>query len=194
MFDLEKSIADWRKQMLAAGIKSPVPLEELECHLREEIEREIRSGASPQAAFENSARRIGEPRKIKSEFEKIHLPALRRFLAALWFAGCLWSFATVCRDIVPNPSSGSPHLLFASSLVAFIYAAGVLGSCLLFRGSKWGISIIRMIAALLLIGCAAQSVSAFEATAQWRIWCGVCAIFSAISIGLLHWDKLKTPA
>ena len=39
MFDLEQSITNWRKQMLAAGIKSPVPLEELEIHLREEIER-----------------------------------------------------------------------------------------------------------------------------------------------------------
>ena len=37
MFSLEKSIAGWREQMLAAGIKAPVPLEELEIHLREEI-------------------------------------------------------------------------------------------------------------------------------------------------------------
>jgi len=37
MFSLEKSISEWRRQMLAAGIKTPVPLEELEIHLREEI-------------------------------------------------------------------------------------------------------------------------------------------------------------
>ncbi len=30
MFDLENAIADWRRQMLAAGIQTPVPLEELE--------------------------------------------------------------------------------------------------------------------------------------------------------------------
>ena len=34
MFDLEKSITRWREQMLAAGIKTPSPLEELENHLR----------------------------------------------------------------------------------------------------------------------------------------------------------------
>ena len=39
MFNLEKSIADWRQQMLAAGIKTPVPLQELEIHLRDEIEQ-----------------------------------------------------------------------------------------------------------------------------------------------------------
>ena len=37
MSDLEQSIAEWRKQMLAAGIETPVPLEELEIHLREDI-------------------------------------------------------------------------------------------------------------------------------------------------------------
>ena len=43
MFDLEQSIADLRRQMLAAGIKTPVPLEELEIHLREEIEQQSKS-------------------------------------------------------------------------------------------------------------------------------------------------------
>ena len=52
MFDLEQSIADWRQQMLAAGIKTPVPLEELEIHLREEIERQMKSGLNEQDAFE----------------------------------------------------------------------------------------------------------------------------------------------
>ena len=46
MFNLEQSIAEWRKQMLAAGIKSPVPLEELEIHLREEIGRNIQFGSA----------------------------------------------------------------------------------------------------------------------------------------------------
>jgi hypothetical protein len=30
--------------MLAAGIETPLPLEELEIHLREEIERQVKSG------------------------------------------------------------------------------------------------------------------------------------------------------
>ena len=51
MFDLEQSIAEWRQQMLAAGIKTPVPLEELEIHLREEIERQMKSGLNEQTGF-----------------------------------------------------------------------------------------------------------------------------------------------
>ena len=70
MFDLEQSIAEWRKQMLCAGIKSPVPLEELEIHLREDIEWQIKSGLNEQTAFEISAGQIGQPKMLKSEFKK----------------------------------------------------------------------------------------------------------------------------
>ncbi len=71
MFDLEKSIADWRRQMLAAGIKSPVPLEELEAHLREEIERQVKSGVNSQRALEIAVKRIGSASELKNEFRKI---------------------------------------------------------------------------------------------------------------------------
>jgi len=71
MFDIEKSIADWRRQMLAAGLKTPVPLEELEIHLREEIEGQMETGAHPQQAFENSVREMGQADALKGEFKKV---------------------------------------------------------------------------------------------------------------------------
>jgi hypothetical protein len=70
MFDLEKSIAEWRRQMLNAGIKTPVPLEELENHLREEIERQIKLGQSEQQAFEMTVSQIGQGVELKTEFAK----------------------------------------------------------------------------------------------------------------------------
>ncbi len=71
MFDLEKAIADWRKQMLAAGIRAPLPLEELENHLREEIEHRRKTGLEVQHAFEISAEHVGKARALNSEFKKI---------------------------------------------------------------------------------------------------------------------------
>ena len=71
MFNLEKSIADWRRQMLAAGIKTPVPLEELEIHLREEIERQTGAGLSETEAFKASVRKIGPAQAVQSEFRKV---------------------------------------------------------------------------------------------------------------------------
>lgn len=71
MFDLEQSIADWRRQMLAAGIKTPVPLEELEIHLREEIEMQMKSGLSEQEVFNAAVLQIGRTDILKTEFAKI---------------------------------------------------------------------------------------------------------------------------
>jgi hypothetical protein len=71
MFDLEKAIADWRRQMLAAGIQTPVPLEELESHLRDEIERQAESGLSEAEAFRASVQKIGPAPAVQNEFRKV---------------------------------------------------------------------------------------------------------------------------
>ena len=78
MFYLEKSIADWRQQMLAAGIQTPVPLEELEAHLREEIEQQIKSGFSPQRAFEVAVQQIGQANPLQKEFKKVQRTVMTR--------------------------------------------------------------------------------------------------------------------
>jgi uncharacterized membrane protein len=78
MFHLEQSIAEWRRQMLAAGIKTPVPLEELEIHLREDIERQMKSGLSEQKAFEISIQRIGQPEVLDNEFKKSKRSFMKR--------------------------------------------------------------------------------------------------------------------
>jgi hypothetical protein len=71
MFNLEKSITEWRRQMLSAGIKSPVPLEELEAHLCEEIEQLVKSGRSESEAFRSAVQTIGRARVVHGEFKKI---------------------------------------------------------------------------------------------------------------------------
>jgi hypothetical protein len=74
MFDLEQSLAGWRKQMLAAGIKTPVPLEELEIHLREDIAQQMQSGLSAQQAFGIAVKKIGQALELKREFKKTSAP------------------------------------------------------------------------------------------------------------------------
>lgn len=92
MFDLDQAIAEWRKQMLAAGIQSPVPLDELEMHLRDEIERQTQSGLSAQLAFESAVQRIGQAKTLKSEFAKTDRTkamarrGLKRFLIIVFSA------------------------------------------------------------------------------------------------------------
>ena len=60
--------------MLTAGIKSPVPLEELEIHLRDKIERPEQSGLGAQRAFEIAVIEIGPASELNREFKKIGAP------------------------------------------------------------------------------------------------------------------------
>ena len=53
------------------GWQTPVPLDELESHLREETQDFMRSGLSEEAAFETARRKIGRPEVLKTEFAKV---------------------------------------------------------------------------------------------------------------------------
>jgi hypothetical protein len=86
MFDLEQAIASWRQQMLAAGIKTPVPLEELESHLREEIEQQMKSGLAAQQAFDAAVQKIGQARPLKLEFKKAGEPVETRLVKLMSIA------------------------------------------------------------------------------------------------------------
>jgi hypothetical protein len=71
MFDLDQAISEWRKQMVAGGIKARDVLDELEGHLREDMRRRLKSGAGEERTFELAAQQIGGPETLKSEFIKV---------------------------------------------------------------------------------------------------------------------------
>jgi hypothetical protein len=70
MFDLEEAIAGWRREMVAGGVIASEVLEELESHLRDDIEQELRNGIETRRAFDGAAGRIGQAHCLKSEFSK----------------------------------------------------------------------------------------------------------------------------
>ena len=87
MFDLEHSIAEWRRQMLAAGIESSAPLEELEAHLREDITQRMKSGSDASQAFDAASKSFGQPYELKREFQRAGEPLEAR-LVKLIGIGC----------------------------------------------------------------------------------------------------------
>jgi len=95
MRNLEVKIGEWRAQMTEGGIKSPAILDELESHLREEIERQTRLGVEELRAFEIAAQKIGDSEVLKSEFAKIRgfkeVPFGRMVGAACCAAAALYS-------------------------------------------------------------------------------------------------------
>jgi hypothetical protein len=71
MFNLENAVSEWRKRMLAAGVKQRTSLDELEEHLRSDVEQQTRSsGIDTEAAFSNAVARIGAPTQVRDEFRK----------------------------------------------------------------------------------------------------------------------------
>lgn len=74
MFDLERAIVNWRQNMSSGGINSPEVIEELEAHLREDIEQKMAAGADAEAAFEAATKAIGAPELLRTEFVKLEPP------------------------------------------------------------------------------------------------------------------------
>ncbi len=153
MFDLEQSIADWRKQMLAAGIKTPVPLEELEIHLREDIERQMELGTTPQLAFENSVQQIGHASELKGEFKKVGgtacvLPQMSLFwtgvvgvVLTLFMSGLITpSWNWVMAFVVPRSALESfAHRSWAAWLPNYVTFTTFIISGLVIGAARWEI-------------------------------------------------------
>jgi hypothetical protein len=105
MFDLEQSVAAWRREMAAQGVSRPEILDELEAHLREDIEQRLRSGIDLPTAFAEAVIGIGDAKLLRRDFARAdavfsHDRVYTALLAvvALYFAAgvalLLWVTAT----------------------------------------------------------------------------------------------------
>jgi len=72
MSEVERLVAGWRERMVARGTFSPEDLDELELHLRSEIDLLGDQGLSAEEGFLVAARRLGEPEALGSEYAKVH--------------------------------------------------------------------------------------------------------------------------
>jgi hypothetical protein len=80
MFNFDQAVSEWRQQMIAGGVKAHEVLEELESHLRDDVEQQARSGMGQQQAFGDAMQRIGERQALKKEFCKVSTVVAKRHL------------------------------------------------------------------------------------------------------------------
>ena len=142
MFDLKKSINDWRLQMLAAGIKDPAPLDELELHLREEIERLVESGLDEPTAFTTAVKNLGPAQSLRDEFKKVKaIPSRRQWLAfeilflayALLYPLMLGTMAFLVRDgNFSGMNFGQQMSSLAAGFTFSLFAFGLRFCCIRF--------------------------------------------------------------
>jgi len=129
MFDLEKSIAAWRIQMLVAGIKFPVPLKELEIHLREEIERQLHNGIGAQAAFDAAVKQLGHADALIEELPNKQVRLNVRFINLIHLRVYCFLVAPVLVSLVwIFPTSSVGHYVYVNVpavLLAALYTGGL---------------------------------------------------------------------
>ena len=202
MFDLEQTIANWRQQMLAAGIKSPVPLVELEGHLREEIEQQMKSGLTEQVAFHSAIQTIGQASLLKKEFDQAgglggwlgdnKFVKANRILGAFWISQGFW-FLTGLFPLyghVNLPSKNWPSWGFFILATAIVVAlAGAWGGVCLIRGTKSGRAIIGVTAVLGLSLCPLQIPLYLFNMSSFPAWITIFTAFDLITLWLLFSPK-----
>ena len=186
MFELSEQIGDWRHQMQQNDTCRPSDIDELESHLRDEIEGLRSKGLSDEEAFWVAQHRLGNADNLQSEFGKVNqrLTWQRRLL---WLIGgyLLVSVAFTLKDLaiaglaiagllsgatdttlVAIQSSVSAVLLFA---VAFVVVKCSLGmqfadtvNRLLARLSLRGKLVLLVVGSLLItaLGTASKIVLA----------------------------------
>jgi hypothetical protein len=130
MFNLEMEIADWRRHMVQEGIERPEILDELESHLRSEIECYLAAGWGPQRAFNTAVQQMGDARNIKHEFERAEDCQPPEMQKLLWVA-CIGFAALVSSYVFLTSELAWAQILFG--------LAAVSGAILAISWSKLGL-------------------------------------------------------
>jgi hypothetical protein len=137
MFSLEHAVAVWRRQMAASGIKSAEVLDELESHLRDDVEEQVRSGAEVEPAFDSAVRRIGTAATLRNEFAKsnrLQGKASRRFMRILYFISAAVAVLIDLWTLISFELSTVERLAGSCALAGFAWYLGRLPFSRLLRG------------------------------------------------------------
>jgi Cytochrome C assembly protein len=132
MFDLEQQIQAWRRSLPGTFDKQPEVVEELECHLRDEVQRLVLSGQAPERAWETALQRLGSPQQLAAEFNKLPpaawLPARLVMLALAGLGACLaWFLVRELGHGKIEPLLGG-HVFLVTLGYSAMFAVGALAA------------------------------------------------------------------
>lgn len=133
MFDLEKSINDWRRELSRAGI-SPEAIDELATHLRDDMAVLTRSGVDGTEAFRIATDQAGDAKSLAREFRKSTRLQRRpiAIITGLWLAA-VTAFAAFI--LLKLRGDQEPDMLLAFHIIALtvgyitLVIAGSFGIC-----------------------------------------------------------------
>ena len=185
MHNLEQLVAEWRKTMMAARAVSHETLDELENHLRENVEQLLRSGMTEPEAFEHAVAQLGGARMIASEFRKLDQSTWLPVKLVIGF-GLMLAVATMI-FVIARLDAGRMNFLLAGHVFAVTlgygttFLVGALGICFVAQRCLSDFSPFRMrflTRVTFFLGCVAAGLTAVGiilamvwAKAEWgRYW------------------------
>jgi ABC-type transport system involved in cytochrome c biogenesis permease subunit len=138
MPDLEKQISEWRRGLAQAVEHHEGLLDELEGHMREEIDRLVRSGTPAAEAFQIAAATFGSPSALAGEFQKLTVASRQGWWPVKIAVGLL-ALAILCVGglVLSEVSDERLTMLLASHVLSvtlgygMTFANGGLGLCYL---------------------------------------------------------------
>jgi hypothetical protein len=137
MLDFEQRIAEWRQTLAATLDDRAEVIEELESHLREEIQRLVEAGHPPERVFETALSRLGNPQALAEEFAKVPpprgtswLPARLAVFALIAFYGLIGFLMVKVLDGGMSPLLAGHVCALTSGYVATLFV-GLLAICYL---------------------------------------------------------------
>jgi len=126
--------------MLAAGIRTPVPLEELESHLRDDIEAQMEAGMDAPRAFASATTRIGPAAELRGEFQKANrIETMKRhvfeILPAIALIAALIGFLLppIAKWKADQPWNTVDTAAFVTGTILFLAGAAFTAVCALRR-------------------------------------------------------------
>jgi hypothetical protein len=124
MFDVDGAISDWRRQLIANGVTTPEVLDELENHLREDVQTQVRMGVNIEIAFDIARERLGRGDTLQAEFKKVEGRSARLMLLAcftfvgfiLWMSGYTFIYLGM--------NAGEQIVAYAAVVLTLVVACG----------------------------------------------------------------------
>jgi len=129
MFDVNESIAGWRNGLATNENYSTADLDELESHIREQVDALRESGLSDEESFWLAARRLGDGESLTDEFAKVNG-------GRVWANRLLWMMGGILVCLLASSLAGAAWwgTVFAGATLglsgSILGAAGVIAKTL----------------------------------------------------------------
>jgi hypothetical protein len=169
MFDLNQQIAQWRQSLGQSETLVRSDLDELESHLRDQIDHLSLSGLTSEEAFFVACRRIGSMKILPAEFAKVNGSSIFRRRLQWMLAGILVYLLIL--NLAYLASMGSTVVAYMAGFQG--YALGAIGQC-----TEWVMAMVAV--GSIIVAMKSRSTARLVGSAGGGMLFGLVIIVGAI--------------